>query len=146
MLSSVGVYSQAIERQVLASSGGQSSVSGTQIDWTLGEVVVGTANGNGYTINEGFHQNFIKVFSIDEVQQWDLSIFPNPTQDYINIDPQSFTEAYKLRLFDSSGKSLLESNNSGPSKVNLEFLPNGVYILQFMADNFVQSYRIIKSK
>ncbi len=146
LLSSAYSFAQSMERQVVASSGGQSNVSGTQIDWTLGEVVVGTATGSGYTVNEGFHQTFIKVTSIDEVVKWDIELYPNPTQDYIHLNPKSFNQEYKLRLFDSSGKSLLESNNSGSSKVNLEFLPNGVYILQFVANNQVQSYRIIKSK
>lgn len=146
LLTSAFCFAQSMERQVVASSGGQSNVSGTQIDWTLGEVVVGTATGSGFTVNEGFHQTFIKITSVDEVEKWDLELYPNPTQDFINLNPKSFTEEYKLRLFDSSGKNLLESNNTGPSKVNLEFLPNGVYILQFIANNQIQTYKIIKSK
>ena len=54
-------YGQSIERQVLASSGNTISNSTVQLDFTLGETIVGDISNSNVILNQGFHQGTIQV-------------------------------------------------------------------------------------
>ncbi len=68
-----------------------------------------------------------------------ISLFPNPTTDFINI---SSKENISLQLNDMNGKTISEftTDENGQATVDLRELPNGVYFLQ----NGAESYRVVK--
>jgi PKD repeat protein len=68
-----------------------------------------------------------------------ISVFPNPTTDFINISAKENTS---FQLNDMSGKTVSEftTNENGQVTVDMTELPLGVYFLQ----NSEESFRIVK--
>lgn len=69
------------------------------------------------------------------------SVYPNPTKDFLNI--KSDTTVAKIELFDSMGR-ILQSLNQPGNQINLQSLPNGVYIIKIHDSNGIHSKKIIK--
>jgi hypothetical protein len=74
-----------------------------------------------------------------------VKIFPNPVRDQISIH---FGQAglHHVRIFDVLGKAVLHQEHQGENAaLNLEFLPAGVYFIQFtLADKQVATYKLLK--
>jgi hypothetical protein len=63
--------------------------------------------------------------SVDSFETIDISIYPNPVDDVINI--QTNFENLTYELFDLSGKLILVSNKN---QINVENLSKGIYLLK----------------
>ncbi len=70
----------------------------------------------------------------------DISIFPNPTNEYIFISSDHFPQ--KSEIYNLSGKLLKTNLNS--SYLNIRNLTSGMYILKIYFDNYVRSFKILK--
>ena len=60
-----------------------------------------------------------------------LSIYPNPTVDYLNIIGD-FQEVF---ILDINGKQVLHENNVRNSSIELPTLPNGIYMIYALSDS-----------
>lgn len=58
-----------------------------------------------------------------------ITVFPNPTQDYISIQTSLNTEIDTVIVTDLSGKVVLQQNQN-TNKVNVQNLAKGMYLLQ----------------
>tara|TARA_Y100000991_G_scaffold82936_1_gene62648 strand:- start:375 stop:1088 length:714 start_codon:yes stop_codon:yes gene_type:complete len=77
--------------------------------------------------------------SISTVDSSNIKIFPNPTTDYIFIYPAA---DYKSKLYDISGKLILESKSS---QIDISILPVGSYFLQLKSENNkISKFNVIK--
>ena len=77
--------------------------------------------------------------SIATVDSSNIKIFPNPTTDYIFIYPAA---DYKSKLYDISGKLILESKSS---QIDISRLPVGSYFLQLKSgNNKISNFNVIK--
>lgn len=97
----------------------------------------------------------ISVFQFDPLSANDLdakvglNIYPNPTNDVVNVDLSSFGEGMvNISLFDITGK-LLEQNRVAVSanmihQVNMSALKSGLYLMNVNGENESSSVRIIK--
>ncbi len=79
-----------------------------------------------------------------------FKIFPNPTNQYINIEgelPKEFEEA-KITLLNSEGKILKTETYNGQTKtMDVSDLKNGLYMLEVnYSKNKRSTYKIIVSK
>lgn len=70
----------------------------------------------------------------------DFRIYPNPVSSELRID--GLQEKFEVRLFDLMGQLVLESKNQ--SKINIENLNSGTYILEIKAGNQIKQTKIIK--
>lgn len=70
----------------------------------------------------------------------DLTIYPNPATDYINILNVK-TKVEKVVIFDLSGKQMLSDNKQ---KINVSKLPSGVYLLSVKTDSGIKNFKFIK--
>ncbi len=70
------------------------------------------------------HQKVTSVENTDYIN--DFKIYPNPTQDYINIDPQYINEIIEIRTL--TGKLVLESK--GTEIIDVNELTPGVYLVK----------------
>jgi allantoicase len=59
-----------------------------------------------------------------------LEIFPNPAQDKVQINMRAYNGISRLRLFDTGGRIVLETNISGNYTLDISSLNNGVYSIQ----------------
>jgi hypothetical protein len=77
---------------------------------------------------------------VDDQNQLDISIYPNPTSDMVYIDG-NFSQL-KAVVYDILGKQVM--NKSITNRIDISHLGNGVYILQ-LSDGVKQTtQRIIK--
>ena len=70
----------------------------------------------------------------------DLSIYPNPTADYINILNVKH-EIQKVAIFDLTGKQMLSDNKQ---RINVSKLPSGVYVLSVKTEVGIKTFKFIK--
>ena len=70
------------------------------------------------------------VLNIEDINETDLTVYPNPATDYININ--SSIEIDKIELFDLLGKLVLSTNQT--SEINVSHLPIGVYLLRIISE------------
>ena len=97
--------------------------------------------GNGIELFKVHEENI----GITEINKLKISVYPNPTKDYVRISNlENKTIAYSL--VDLSGKVLLNGiiKNKAENKINLTSLNNGVYVLNFYDSNKKKNIKIIK--
>ncbi|MEA3451715.1 MAG: T9SS type A sorting domain-containing protein [Bacteroidota bacterium] len=76
---------------------------------------------------------------IQNLQNTQISIFPNPTNGIINIETQE--EINKITVLDVTGKMILETTNT---KIDLTNKKKGIYILKIQTINGIFTETIIK--
>ncbi len=89
----------------------------------------------------------IKSFAgMDEMVKQDrFEVYPNPTQNFIEIKSNVKNQDYSIELLDFEGKIILEENTVGVQKIDLSHLPSGKYILKLTTDNQIFTKTILKT-
>ncbi len=62
-----------------------------------------------------------------------ISIYPNPANTFINLEAIGLVQ--DIKIFNSQGKLIMHINKPSNTRLNIESLPQGTYILK--ADNYV---------
>lgn len=70
----------------------------------------------------------------------DLSIYPNPATDFVNILNVRH-QIEKVLIFDLSGKQMLSDSKQ---KINVSRLPSGVYMLSVKTEAGIRNFKFIK--
>ncbi|TGN29409.1 T9SS type A sorting domain-containing protein [Empedobacter tilapiae] len=78
---------------------------------------------------------------LDEYNNTEISIFPNPTTDYININ--SSEKNNTIKITDLTGKVILNEVNT--TKINIMHLTKGIYIINIKTDNSESIQKFIKN-
>ena len=135
-------------QEVISVQGASYSNSNGSIDFSIGEVVTATLNNNNNILTQGFHQTNLTVLAVDDFDiNFQARVFPNPTQDILHVDIQSFS-GLSYKLYDIQGRQL--SNDIIGNKktlINTTQYATGVYLLVFLNENNqkLKTYRIIKN-
>jgi hypothetical protein len=79
--------------------------------------------------------------SVDDQNQLDISIYPNPSSDTVYIDGNY--SQLKVVVYDILGKQVM--NKSITNNIDISQLEKGVYILQLSDGAKVTTQRIIKN-
>ncbi len=72
-----------------------------------------------------------------------FKIYPNPTNDILNIENSNFQKIDKIIISDFTGKTILEANEN-TNQLNLENLEVGVYIINISSNGKSNKMKIIK--
>jgi hypothetical protein len=136
-------------QEVISTAGQTQSISGYEISWTLGEPVIATVTAGTTVLTQGFHQSKLTVTAIDEfpASDFEVTVFPNPTSDFVIVHLVPTTINAGLSLFEFSGKLLQQHLiTESDTRVNLSGYASGTYILKlYQKDKTpVQSFKIIK--
>jgi hypothetical protein len=68
--------------------------------------------------------------SIKTIDFSEASIFPNPTNGFLNIKfKQSITSGYCWKICNLQGKAIISGKTEGNMKLDLTGLPSGIYLL-----------------
>ena len=62
-----------------------------------------------------------------------FQLFPNPASHQLNF--KSNPEIKRLKIISTEGKTVLDLSDSIPKQINLDFLGNGIYYLQFTSQS-----------
>ena len=119
--------------------------------WTTGETTAAIEVGElgDYTvfITDDYDCEIVHTVSvglINGISDIDLlekiSIFPNPTKDFLHI---SGAEKTSMKLYDMQGKLFLEHEKT-PNKIDLSDFAEGVYLLMLIEDEKVAAFKVMR--
>lgn len=140
---------QDIDQQVIASAGNDIAAGNIQVSSTIGQFLGATSLNNSIYLTEGFFQaDPITVLStLPELEQ-KISIFPNPTTDYLSIASSAGTGNGSYQLANMDGKIVKSADNvdfSINQEISLHQHADGVYLLTIkMPEQASKQFKIIK--
>ena len=130
-------------QEVVSTQGESYSNASANIDFTIGEVVINTGTDGTNDITQGFHQtnwNFLGVE--DHAPNYEATIFPNPTEDVLNIKTRTF-ENVNYALYDAHGKLVMQDILSAEqTSIQVSQLAPGSYLLTL--NNQTQNLKTFK--
>jgi hypothetical protein len=148
-------FAQNIAPQSVNSSGAKMSQANGSLSFTVGELVVlNLTDSEGNTLGGGFTSGAtLTTLSIQEtdVEVLDVSVFPNPTSDLVNIRiNQSSIDQVVVSITDLQGKEVYSGLYAGISNtigINTAAYAPGTYVLSLKNKNnqVLGTYKIIKN-
>ena len=144
------VHAQNADQQVIASSGDATSNGDMQLSWTLGQVVGSSTSNNSIFLNEGFQQSEVITIELGATPEAQLiTIYPNPTVDYIQVQTSQKRGLGSYQLASLKGEILiekLEADFSKENKINMIDFADGIYLLTIRTDDqAIKQFKIIKN-
>ena len=112
-------------------------VNGTNIDQML---LFSSFNQTGIYVD---NVNFSTTLNVEEFENVNIDIYPNPTADIINIKTDNSLSLDDVRIYDMSGKEF-EAHLNPDHSVNVDFLSHGVYHLILVTDKGKQRIQFMK--
>ena len=134
-------------QEVLSTQGDSYSNASARIDFPLGEVIIATGTDGTNDITQGFHQtnwNFLGVE--DFAPNYEAIIFPNPTEDVLNIKTSMF-ENVTYTLYDAQGKLVLQDILSAEqTPIQVSQLATGNYSLTLTNETQnLKTFKLVKT-
>lgn len=82
---------------------------------------------------------------IENIENSFLNIFPNPTNRYLNVDLDSYLSSSikEIRITNLIGQELFYTKEFS-NVLDLFYLPSGIYTIEFIFQDFSQSYKFQK--
>jgi hypothetical protein len=143
-------FSQTHTPEVYATSGGYYTSTNCSLSWTLGESVIETYSNTNNIFTQGFQQSSYFITSVKENinDAFPFSVYPNPTNSFINICYES-TELKKLKadLMDITGKLLHSETFQNNLQLNLSGYTSSLYFIRIFDENnnSVKTFKITKT-
>ena len=148
LLTSSICFSQTNTLQVIGSAGNTATNSNTQLSWTIGEPITNTATNTNSILTQGFNQSVLVITAIDDNQNSNITISPNPTADFviISINVNDLQNAQYL-LHDINGKLVLQNKiTDKQTKLSFIELANSTYFVDVVTKNQkTKTFKIIKN-
>lgn len=142
-----------IEPSVVTGCGGSLqgySMISLKTDFTLGDIAIETISSENFMLTQGFHQPSLGIISINEDSYSEISVYPNPTVDIINLELLGFEGNYvNVQILDLSGRliySELATINSEKHQINTSILDIGSYVLEVIGKEQKDIFKIQKIK
>ena len=141
--------SLAVSAQEVVSTQGESySNASANIDFTIGEVIIATGTDGTNDLTQGFHQtnwNFLGVE--DFAPNYEATIFPNPTEDVLNIRTSTF-ENVTYTLYDAQGRLVMQDILSAEqTPIQVSQLAPGSYLLTLNNETQnLKTFQLIKQQ
>ena len=134
-------------QEVIATQGDSYSNTSTQIDFTIGELLISTGTDGINDITQGFHQtNWNFVGLEDHAPGYQATIFPNPTSEVLNITTSTFKNV-TYTLYDTQGKLILQDKlSSEQTSIRVGQLATGKYSLILDSKNQkLKTFKLVKT-
>lgn len=141
------VFGQSIDRMVIGSAGKYTNAQDNSLNFTVGETAVALL-GDGPSVAEGFHRASTSIIVSTEAphEDWAVRIFPNPTQQWLQIELPA-EGLFDAHLIAENGQLLwVKPLQAFTNRVDLAPFPAGIYWLTIRNDiGDWQSFKIIKA-
>jgi len=130
--------------QVISTVGGSWIQNNYNLSFTVGEIAVETHVQQSAILTQGFHQENYQLVNLSEpILNYNITVFPNPTQDQLNISFDVPNDMATIMIKDIKGKIIYikpDLLTDEAQIVELAFLAQGVYWLEII---FEKSERIV---
>ncbi|MFG6687519.1 T9SS type A sorting domain-containing protein [Mariniflexile sp. HNIBRBA6329] len=75
-----------------------------------------------------------------------FSVYPNPIENSLHIKPNNLIDTFKIKISDTNGKLiyLKDGIKNDVETINLSTLQNGLYILQIVSKDNVETIKLLK--
>lgn len=106
----------------------------------------GTTNTN-WEFEYAFHYNnyYEGTINVQYLPNNDLvALFPNPSTDFIHIQPQTTNTPLYFQLVDMQGRVIIERTIQQQQVIDIHYLAAGVYAYTIQSSNQIQNGKIIK--
>ena len=134
-------------QSAVATAGGDATGDGS-VSFTVGQTVFTTvANENG-SISQGVQQAYeITTETGIDVTEIQLSAFPNPTSDVLNLTIDGDFGKVTYALFNNSSALLAKGTANGPkTQIQMGAFKPGVYFLEVKAEGkTVKRFKVVKN-
>ena len=104
---------------------------------------------NGFGIQDGFYFDDLTVtiveddiLNIDDFISPQFSIYPNPTNNLLNITTP--ISDYKLNIYNIQGQLISTFSLSGSQTLDISTYSKGIYLLKLTTKSVSKTYKIIK--
>jgi len=148
ILSALSVNGQ-VKQEVIASAGGYDVNGGISVSWTLGETIIPVFKNSNLSLTHGFQQQIIITAIEKNIDvPVEVSLFPNPASDILNIKFESPLDGkLDITILDSHGRlvkiDVIEATMA-EKQINLQDLSPGVYYLRLTKGRLVNVYKVVK--
>ncbi len=121
-LSLTPIFSQTLEFQLTPSAGFDNQSEGPQMDWSVGETVIGSPDTIYKYLHSGFRQVVLEeVLMVLNGPAVANSILVESIGGYLIIEIPGTASRFKINLFDSNGRVLAEYHSGGGEKLTLNW-------------------------
>ena len=128
-------FSQNLDHFVIGTDGGYAGNNQFSLSYTIGEIVTELGNDpiNNIDLTQGFQQAYISIVSTENhIADIDISVFPNPAVNYLNVNISDLSKVKTYAMYDMSGKLLLQKEIiSNQFEISFSNLSSGNYLLIF---------------
>jgi hypothetical protein len=145
------LQAQQIHESILA-TGGNASVSGGSVSYSIGQLVYQTPTGTNGSVAQGVQQPYeISVITaIEETLGINLavSVYPNPTSDNLTMSITEFDISnLSYSLYDLQGRQLQSDRISGNQTIIvMSNLARAIYFIKvFQGNSEVKTFKVIKN-
>ena len=145
-------YGQSVTPEVTASSGDHFTGTNAQLSWTIGETMIETFGNGSNQLTQGFHQTNLMVTAVEDLSEsFQVSVFPNPATDVLNIEWSEISDPLTLTLYDATGKLLLRQkalDQTMTKTLDLTAYSAGSYLLHLSNPDgkTIKTFKILKIK
>ena len=136
-------YYWSAENGAIVSGQGTNIVTAQWISSGFGEIRVVEKDSYGcygdtvsLSVNVG-STNFIKENNHDPIK-----LFPNPTEDIVNIESNKYSGSFELKLFDLNGMLLKQKY---ANSLNLSGFSKGIYFMKIIYGNKSELFKVVKN-
>lgn len=129
-------------------AGGNTAGDGGSVSYSVGQTVFSANAGANGSVTQGVQQPYeISVLSVSEnAENINLSVYPNPSTDYLYLTSSDENSDLSYQLFDMNGR-LLKSEKITENQTNIDMqgLVSATYFVKVNQGNkTVKTFKIIK--
>ncbi len=138
----------SFSQQNTVSTGGEASGSGGTVSYSVGQIDYTNSLGSNGSVNQGVQQPYeFYELGIKEAYFVNVSLFPNPSNEYIILQFENLTNDLSYALYDLNGKIVVEGIVEAiETQIDMRTFATGQYNLAIKnATNNIQSIKIIKN-
>lgn len=133
-------------QQNTVSSGGEASGTGGTVSYSIGQIDYSNNQGATGSVNQGVQQPYeFYLLGIGSELTIDVSLFPNPTNEFIILQLENFENDMMYVLSDMNGKIVARDHiKASETHIDMRTLATGQYNLQVASNTTNQTVKIIK--
>jgi myo-inositol-hexaphosphate 3-phosphohydrolase len=109
--------------------------------FTIGDIIPNTASiyfdSNPAIVTNTFNTEFVQLLGNHAFDTDTISLFPNPTNNFVTITNNSAEKISKIAIYDVAGKQIYSVTNDSLNAINIDIshFAKGLYLVELSSDN-----------